>query len=218
MNNNVSQLYEVGNRKFFAASLNPDGTFGAKEYHEGLMEVELEFSSEVTDISADDEPAFVRLNSPLEGEGSVKFAVLPFNVYAKFFDVTTDKNGAVVIKSSGKGKEVAFGFYSTLGDGSEAMFTLYRAIFQLPALSSVSFDGQTIRDLTLNVKVYPFAVKEGTRVKDRVTYTILNSNMNADIWEKVQRQIYIPDMDLEEEEEVPEDTAPAQQSIGGDRE
>jgi len=201
LNNNASQLYEIGNKKFFAASLNADGTFGAKEYHEGLMEVELEFSSEVTDISADDEPAFVRLNSPLEGEGSVKFAALPFNVYSKFFDVTTDKNGAVVIKSSGRGKEVAFGFYTTLGDGSEAMFTLYRAIFQLPALSSVSFDGQTIRDLSLNVKVYPYAVKEGSRVKDRVTYTILNSNMNADIWDKVQRQIYVPDSDIEEDEE-----------------
>lgn len=165
------------------------------------MEVELEFSSETTDISADDEPAFVRLNSPLEGEGSVKFAVLPFNVYSKFFDVVTDKNGAVVIKSSGKGKEVAFGFYTTLGDSSEAMFTLYRAVFQLPALSSVSFDGQTIRDLTLNVKVYPYSVKEGARLKDRVTYTILNSNTNADIWEKVQRQIYVPDSDLEEEDD-----------------
>jgi len=200
-NTDTSQLYEIGNKKFFAASLNADGTFGAKEYHEGLMEVELEFSSETTDISADDEPAFVRLNAPLEGEGSVKFAVLPFNVYSKFFDVVTDKNGVVVIKSSGKGKEVAFGFYTTLGDGSEAMFTLYRAVFQLPALSSVSFDGQTIRDLTLNVKVYPYSVKEGARLKDRVTYTIINSNMNADIWDKVQRQIYIPDAELEEEDD-----------------
>ena len=199
MTNNISQLYEIGNKKFFAASLHPDGTFGAKEYHEGLMEVSIEFSSEVTDISADDEPAFVRLNSPLEGEGSVKFAALPFNVYNKFFDVTTDKNGAVVINARGRSKEVAFGFYTTLGDSSESMFTLYRAVFQLPALSSVSFDGQTIRDLTLNVKVYPYAVKDGSRIKDRVTYTILNSTMNAEIWDKVQRQIYIPDADLEVE-------------------
>ena len=197
MTNNTSSLYEIGNKKFFAATLRPDGTFGAKEYHEGLMEVSIEFESEVTDISADDEPAFVRLNSPLEGEGSVKFAALPFNVYNKFFDVTTDKNGAVVINARGRSKEVAFGFYSTLGDGSESMFTLYRAVFQLPALTSVSFDGQTIRDLTLNVKVYPYAVREGARIKDRVTYTILNSNMNADIWDKVQRQIYVPDADLE---------------------
>ena len=195
-NTNVSQLYETGNKKFFAASLNPNGTFGAKEYHEGLMEVSIEFSSETTDISADDEPAFVRLNSPLEGEGTVKFAVLPFNVYSKFFDVTTDRNGAVVINSRGRSKEIAFGFYTTLGDGSESMFTLYRAVFALPALSSVSFDGQTIRDLTLNVKVYPFAVKDGATIKERVTYTIINSNMNANIWEQVQDTIYMPDAEL----------------------
>jgi len=186
--------YEIGNKKFFAASLNPNGTFGTKEYHEGLMEVELEFSSETTDLSADDEPAFVRLNSPLEGEGSVKFAVLPFNVYSKFFDVSIDSNGAVVINSRAKGKEVAFGFYTTLGDGSEAMFTLYRAVFQLPALNSVSFDGQTIRDLTLNVKVYPYAPTAGAALGDRVTYTILNSITNASIWARVQDMIYIPNM------------------------
>jgi len=195
MSNDISQLYEIGNKKFFAASKNANGTFGTKQYHEGLMEVELEFTSETTDISADDEPAFVRLNSPLEGEGTVKFVVLPFSVYSKFFDVVTDKKGAVVIKSSGKGKEVAFGFYTTLGDGSEAMFTLYRAVFQLPALSSISFDGQTIRDLTLNVKVYPYSITAGAQLKDRVTYTILNSNMNADIWEASQDAIYIPDLE-----------------------
>ena len=179
---NVSQLYDTGNKKFFAASTSPSGdSFGAKEYHEGLMEVAIEFKSETTDISADDEPAFVRLNSPLTGEGTVKFAVLPFNVYSKFFDVTIDKNGAVVINSRGKSKEVAFGFYTTLGDGSESMFTLYRAVFQLPALSSVSFDGKAIRDITLNVNVYPFAYETAAGKPDKVTYTIINSTLNKDI-------------------------------------
>jgi len=192
-NVNVSQLYETGNKKFFAASLDANGTYGSKEYHEGLMEVQIEFKSEVTDISADDEPAFVRLNSPLLGEGTVKFAVLPFNVYSKFFDVTTDKNGAVLINAKAKAKEVAFGFYTTVGDGSESMFTLYRAVFQLPPLNSVSMDGKTIRDLTLNVQVYPFDYK-GT---EKVTYTIINSRINASIWEGVQKEIYIPNSEVE---------------------
>jgi len=200
-NTNVSQLYETGNKKFFAASLNPGGSFGSKEYHEGLMEVSIEFKSETTDISADDEPAFVRLNSPLSGEGTVKFAALPFNVYNKFFDVTTDKNGAVVINSRGKSKEIAFGFYTTLGDGSESMFTLYRAVFGLPALNSVSFDGKTIRDITLNVTVYPYAYEASGGKTDKVTYTIINSILNKDIWEGVQKQIYIPDSDVEIEGE-----------------
>ncbi len=196
-NVNVSQLYETGNKKFFAASKNPDGSFGDKEYHEGLMQVSIEFKTESTGISADDNPAFIRLNSPLTGEGTVRFAVLPFNVYSKFFDVTTDKNGAVVIKSGAKSKEVAFGFYTSVGDGSESMFTLYRAEFQLPALSSVSFDGKTIRDLTLNVKVYPFEYISADDKNERVTYTILNSKINSDIWSKVQDRIYVPDANIE---------------------
>lgn len=190
---NVSQLYETGNKKFFAAELNPDGSFGTKEYHEGLMEVNLEFKSESTDINADDNISFIRLNTQVQGEGTIKFAVLPFNVYSKFFDVKIDRNGAIVIKSKTKSKEVAFGYYSSVGDGSESMFTMYRAVFQLPALASTSFDGQTIRDLTLNVKVYPYDYINDEDKPDKVTYTILNSNLNSDIWADVQDEIYVPD-------------------------
>ena len=190
---NVSQLYETGNKKFFAAQLNADGTFGKKEYHEGLMEVNIEFKSETTEIGADDDVAFIRLNTQVQGEGTIKFAVLPFNVYSKFFDVKVDKNGAIIIKSKTKSKELAFGYYSSVGDGSESMFTMYRAVFQLPALSSVSFDGKTIRNLTLNVKVYPYEYISTENEPDKVTYTILNSNINKDIWSKVQTNIYVPD-------------------------
>ena len=196
MSNNISQLYEIGNRRFFAASINANGTFGAKEYHEGLMEVNIEFTSEITDLSADDDPSFVRLSSPLMGEGTVKFAVLPFAVYSKFFDVEVDANGAVVIKSTAKTKELAFGFYSSVGDGSESMFTMYRAVFQLPALASISFDGTAIRDLTLNVKVYPFRYTAANNQPDTVTYTILNSQLNSGIWSRVQNAIYVPDMTI----------------------
>lgn len=189
----VSQLYETGNKKFFAAAVNPDGTFGKKEYHEGLMEVSIEFKTEATEINADDNVSFIRLNTQVTGEGTIKFAVLPFNVYSKFFDVKIDTNGAVVIKSKTQSKEVAFGYYSSVGDGSESMFTMYRAVFQLPSLSSTSFDGKTIRDLTLNVKVYPYDYINIENEPDKVTYTILNSNLNKDIWAKVQNEIYIPD-------------------------
>ena len=87
----VSQLYETGNKKFFAASLNADGTFGAKEYHEGLMEVNIEFKTETTEINADDNLSFIKLNTQVTGEGTIKFAVLPFSVYSKFFDVKNNR-------------------------------------------------------------------------------------------------------------------------------
>jgi phi13 family phage major tail protein len=192
----ITPLVETGSRKFFAASLNSNGSFGAKEYHEGLMEVDIEFTSEATDISADDEPAYVRLQSPLQGEGTIKFAQLPFNVYSKFFDVRADANGAIVVNSRAKSKEVAFGYYSSVGDGSESMFTMYRAVFQLPSLNAESFNGTTVRDITLNVKVYPYALKPGAPINERVTYSIVNSQLNASIWEQVQDQIYIPDQTI----------------------
>ena len=193
----ISQLYEVGNRKFFAAELLSSGAFGAKTYHEGLMELKLEFSQEVTEINADDNPAFITLASHVTGEGTVKFAVLPYSVYSKFFNVTVDKNGAVVISGKGvKPKLVAFGYYSQVGDGSESMFTLYKAAFSLPPLNSVSFDGKTIRDLTLEVKVYPYTYKDAAAKDQQATYTILNSETNKTIWAKAQTAIYVPDSTL----------------------
>jgi phi13 family phage major tail protein len=193
----ISQLYEVGNKKFFAAALNANGTFGEKTYHEGLVEVKLEFSQEVTEISADDNPAFITLAGAVSGEGTVKFAVLPYSVYSKFFNVSTDRNGAVVISGkSSKPKQVAFGYYSQVGDGSESMFTLYKAAFSLPSLNSVSFDGKTIRDLTLNVKISPFDYTDIAGKKQQVSYTILNSAANAEVWANVQDAIYIPDTEV----------------------
>jgi hypothetical protein len=196
-NIDISQLYEVGNRKFFAAEILANGTFGAKAYHEGLVEVKLEFSQEVTEINADDNPAFITLAGAVTGEGTVKFAVLPYSVYSKFFNVTTDKNGAVVISGkSAKPKQVAFGYYSQVGDGSESMFTIYKATFSLPSLNSVSFDGKTIRDLTLNVKIAPYAYKDAANKEQQATYSIINSETNKTIWSKAQAAIYVPDCTL----------------------
>jgi len=193
----ISQLYEIGNRKFFAAELKADGTFGAKEYHEGLIEIKVDFSQEVTEISADDNPAYISLAGPVTGEGTVKFAVLPYSVYSKFFNVIVDKNGAVVISGKAKApKYVAFGYYSQVGDGSESLFTLYKATFSLPPLNSVSFDGKTIRDLTLGVKVYPYAYKDAAAKEQQATYSIINSETNKTIWSKAQTAIYVPDSTL----------------------
>lgn len=197
-NIDVSQLYEVGNRKFFVAELKSDNSFGAKTYHEGLMELKLEFSQEITEINADDNPAYITLAGAVTGEGTVKFAVLPYSVYSKFFNVTTDINGAVVISAkSQKPKQVAFGYYSQVGDGSESMFTLYKAVFSLPSLNSVSFDGKTIRDLTLDVKVFPYSYKDANNKLQQVSYTIINSELNNTIWADVQDNIYIPDKVVE---------------------
>lgn len=197
-NIDISQLYETGNRKFFAAELKTDGTFGDKTYHEGLVEVKLEFSQEVTEINADDNPAYITLASAVTGEGTVKFAVLPYSVYSKFFNVTIDMNGAVVISGkSAKPKQVAFGYYSQVGDGSESMFTIYKATFSLPSLNSVTFDGKTIRDLTLNVKIAPYTYTDADGKLQQATYSIINSETNKDIWSDVQDDIYIPDKAVE---------------------
>lgn len=134
----------------------------------------------------------------MTGEGTVKFAVLPYSVYSKFFNVTTDINGAVVISGkSSKPKQVAFGYYSQVGDGSESMFTIYKATFRLPSLNSVSFDGKTIRDLTLNVKIAPYTYTDANGKMQQATYSIINSETNQTIWLSSQTDVYVPDCTIE---------------------
>jgi hypothetical protein len=77
----VSQLYEVGNRKFFVAELNSDGTFGEKSYHEGLIEVIACFLTGDNGHSSRDIPDFNHLQARY-GRRTVKFAVLPYSVTA----------------------------------------------------------------------------------------------------------------------------------------
>ena len=189
-------VYETGNRKFFAAQLNPDGSYGVKEYHEGIMTIEVSWESETTNISADDNPRFVQFNSPLKGSASFTFTALPFAFYTKFFDARVDKNGAIVVSSRNKPKEVGVGFSTTRADGVEIMYTLYSAVLKMPALETASFDGQTIRNVTIEADVYPYAIKDGNKVVETVSYSILSSDNPA--WEAAQRSIYIPDTNFEE--------------------
>jgi hypothetical protein len=63
-------------------------------------------------------------------------------------------------------------------------------------LSTVSFDGKTIRDLTLNVKISPYAYTDALGKEQQATYTIINSKTNSDIWASVQDEIYIPDCEV----------------------
>jgi len=91
---------------------------------------------------------------------------------------------------------VAFGYYSQVGDGSESLFTIYKASFSLPSLNSVSFDGKTIRDLTLNVKIAPYTYKDLAGKDAQATYSIINSETNKTIWVDVQDKIYVPDTEV----------------------
>ena len=77
------------------------------------------------------------------------------------------------------------------------MFTIYKAVFSLPSLNSVTFDGKTIRDLTLNVTISPYSYTSGNGKKDQATYSILNSETNKTIWDDVQDDIYVPDKVVE---------------------
>ena len=113
-------------------------------------------------------------------------------LYSKFFNI--ERRGGCIGREETKAS--GFGFYSMVGDGSESMFTVYKASFSLPSLSTVSFDGKTIRDLTLNVKISPYTYTDAMGKEQQATYTILNSRINSDIWATVQDEIYIPDSEV----------------------
>jgi hypothetical protein len=191
----MEQLHEYGNRNGFFAPLNSDGSFGAREKFEALIDVNITFSQDSNVVNADDEEILTR-KTPLKGEGTVKIAQLPLTIYSKIFDVDTDANQVIIGKSDSVDKFVAFGLETTVGNGSNTLIVLYKCSFQVPDLVTTTDDGQNVRDLSLKVKCYPYKYTAKDGKTKRATFAILNSVAQATAYAAAKLAVYVPDQTL----------------------
>lgn len=200
-----TRIYEEGNYGFMIAPLNTDGTYGDVQKIEGMVSIDCTMSRTVTNTPADDIVDYITRTSPESGEGTLTFRGLSVEDYEKLYNSITDENGALTFGRRVSPKKVGISFFNTqsykdaLGEekSSTNKFTLNSVIFQLPNLSTTTMaeDDTTTRDfeLSFNANAYNFTNKKGG--SDRVTWSIVNSEDNADIWENVKDEIYVPDKD-----------------------
>ena len=175
--------------------------YGTGAEIEGLVSIDITFSSTRTATPADDVVDYLNRTSPVKGDGTIKLIGFTNAMYKKFYNNIVDKNNVVVIGKKQQSKPVGIVFYNTenyVEGSSENMFVLPNVVFELPNLSTTTLaeDDTTTRDytLTVSVKSQNYQYTDGSVTKrDRYTCAILNSVDNSSIYEANRGKLYIPD-------------------------
>lgn len=196
-----TRVYEEGNyglTVFEKTDTSTNPSYGTGVTVEGLVSVDITFSSTRTKTAADDVTDYLNRVSPLKGDGTIKLLGFTKAMYEQFFNNITDSQDVIVYGKKAQTKAVGLVFYNTEnyeGGSSENMFVLPNVVMELPNLSTTTLaeDDTTTRDyeLTITATSQNYIKSDGTR--DRYTCAILNSVDNSDIYTKSKGTVYLPD-------------------------
>ncbi len=195
------RFYEEGNYDltiFERTITDKNPKYGDGKKIDGLVSVELTFSSTRTATAADDVVDYLNRTSPVKADGTIKLIGFTTAMYKEFYNNIVDSKGAVVLGKNQQSKAVGIVFYNTENSEngpSENMFVLPNVVFELPNLSTTTLaeDDTTIRDYSLTVSAKTQVYYDESGKKDRYTCAILNSEDNNDIYSSVRGTMYIPD-------------------------
>lgn len=194
-----TRIYEEGNYGFMVQALKSDGTYeGTPVKIEGLISIDCTMSRTITNTAADDITDYITRVSPETGEGTITFTGLSKDSYKALFNAITDTNGVLVFGKKNNTKKVGVSFFNTqnYAEGSSInKFTLNNVTFSLPNLSTTTIaeDDTTIRSFALSFTANPLNYTDNTSKPDRVTWSLINSKDDSEIWEAVKDTIYVPD-------------------------
>lgn len=206
MTENVkTKIYEEGNYGFMIAPLNLDNTYGEISKISGLVSIDCTMSRTITNTAADDESDYLTRVSPETGEGTITFIGLPKEELVKLYDAVTDDNNVFVSGRKGMLKKVGISFfntekakYSSNSDVSSInKITFHNVIISPPNVSTttVAEDDTTIREFALSFTANPFHFTTSSGIRDRCTWSLINSDRDSGIWDKVKDIMYIPNGD-----------------------
>lgn len=196
-----TRVYEEGNyglTVFKKTDTSGNPTYGEGTTIDGLVSVDITFSSTRTKTSADDIPDYLNRVSPVKGEGTIKLLGFTKKMYEQFFNNIVDTKGVVVLGKKAQTKSVGLIFYNTEnyeGGSSENMFVLPNVTMELPNLSTTTLaeDDTTTRDYELTITATAQNYTDESGKRDRYTCAILNSEDNKDIYATAKGKIYFPD-------------------------
>ena len=198
-NETTSQrVYEEGNYGFMCAELKDDNTYDTVKKIEGLVSVSLTFSQTTEQKAADDNPSYVTTQSPLKGEGTITFFGMTKQNYIDLYRNVTDNNNALVFGRRGVAKRLGVSFFNTAVSAtgkSTNKITLNNVLFSLPPFNSQTLqeDDTTIREFAVPVTCSAFTYTTSEKTKDTVTWSILNSVSDSELFNAYKDNIYIPD-------------------------
>lgn len=198
-----NRIYEEGNYGFKVFPLNADGTYGTGTAIEGLVSVDITFSSTKTNTPAEDVIDYLHRESPLKGEGTITLVGLKNSDYAKLYSNCVDTNGAVVGGRKNQSKKVGVIFFNTktyldennAPQSKENMISLPNCIFALPNLQTqtIQEDDTTIRNIELSVECNPLNFTTSGGSNDRFTWSMIDADTAGGAWNTIKTSIYFPD-------------------------
>lgn len=193
----MSKIYEQGASGLVVGAIGADGTFGtSSKAIEGLIELSLDISEELTKIPADNNPAFATFKSPAIGSGELKITAIPLHDYAL---LTSAIQGSSNVIAFGEDVPVTYhGFsfkkiYVADGVQSTNLIMAHRCVFGFPTEGSVTKDeaGNTITECTIPFEVYPAYYTDGSETRCR-TLTKLNSAVHAALYATLKDKCFAP--------------------------
>lgn len=112
-----------------------------------------------------------------------------------------DTNNALVFGRKTAPKKIGISFFNTQNyseGSSENKITINNIMFDLPPISTqtIQQDDNTVRTFGVTVTANPIEYTTKDSKKDRVTFSMLNSVDDSEIYETVREKIYIPDMEI----------------------
>lgn len=194
-----TRIYEEGNYGFMIQTLKSDGTYeGTPTKIAGMVSIDCTMSRTITNTAADDITDYITRVSPETGEGTLTFIGLTKEDYKALYNAIVDSNGVLVFGKKNSTKKVGISFFNTqnYAEGSSInKFTLNNVTFSLPNVSTTTIaeDDTTIRSFALSFTANPLNYTDNTSKPDRVTWSLINSKDDSEIWEAVKDTIYVPD-------------------------
>lgn len=198
----TNKVVEKGNFDLYFQKRQGDTLVGDVVHVQGLMSVDITLSQEVTNVAADDNPAYVSTTPPVTGDGTLTILSMSYSDYEKIWTVYKDANSILWLGSNTMADNVGFAYKTTvtdaLGAESNNMISFPNATISLPAKSSVTIDedGGEITNVEIPITVNPVFWEDSLGMRKRATLGIVNSVDNADIWPKVKDTVFTPDMVL----------------------
>ena len=192
----MAKVYEQGCSDLRVGILGEAGFGDTTVAISGVVGIEFEVQEAKGKISADDDPAYLKLKGPAMGEGTLTLTGIEIDDYALLTSAILGANKVIAVGEHTDVKEVGFSYkkaFFTDGVKQTNMVMMHCIVFGTPQEGSTSIDeeGIEITDCQIPFEIFPAFYLDGT-TKKRRTYTKLNSAKSTALYDALKDVCFTP--------------------------
>ena len=193
----VVKIYEQGCSDFIVGELGADGFGDTSKKINGVMEIEMDLTEELGKISADNDPAFIKIKGPARGTGTIRLTAVPIDDYQLLTSALVGANKVIAIGEHTAVAERGFSFKKEQFDNatkSTNLIMVHKVTFGIPNEGSTSIDedGIEIVECEIPFECHPAFYEEGS-VRKRRTITKINSAKSSALYDTLKNKCFTPD-------------------------